>query len=122
MNAKKNSIRENIVEDARPWGGFRRYVHNEKCTVKIITMNPNQSLSKQVHRRRDELWVILDEHLRVELDDKVLDPKPGDEIIILRNTKHRLTSLGKKARVLEISFGHFDEEDNQRLDDLYGRV
>lgn len=122
MNTRESSIREKIVEDGRPWGRFRRYVQNEKCTVKIITMHPNQSLSKQVHRRRDELWVILDKHLRVELDDKILNPKTGDEIIILRNTKHRLTSLGKKARVLEISFGHFDEGDNERLDDLYGRM
>ena len=116
-NAKRKSIK-----DIRPWGNFVQYVHNEQCTVKIITVNPDHILSKQAHKNRDELWVVLDEGLRVELDDKVIDPKPGDEIIVKRTTKHRLSSLGKKARILEISLGDFDEDDIERFEDVYGRA
>jgi len=119
--SRENNVRKRIIKDIRPWGIFKRYAHNEKCTVKIITVNPNQVLSKQVHKKRNELWVIIDEGLRVELDDKILEPKPGDEIVIPRNIKHRLSSLGGKGRVLEISFGDFDENDIERFDDIYGR-
>jgi len=121
MSSRENDIRKKIIQDIRPWGNFKRYAHNEECTVKIIEVEPNQMLSKQAHKQRDELWVIIDDGLRVELDDKVIDPKPGDEIVILRNTKHRLSSLGKKGRVLEISFGYADESDIQRYDDIYSR-
>ena len=121
MNSREKNIRENIMSDVRPWGNFRRYTYNEKCTVKILTINPDEMVSNQIHKKRDELWVVLDNNLRVRLNGKDMYPKPGDEIIIPRNTKHRLCSLGKKGRVLEISFGCFDEEDNERLDDLYGR-
>ena len=114
--------RGNTVRDIRPWGCFAQYVHNEKCTVKILEVNPNQRLSKQAHKNRDETWVILDKGLRVELGDEVIDPKPGDEIVIVRNTKHRLSSLGRRARVLEISFGDFDENDIERFEDVYGRA
>ncbi len=110
------------IRDVRPWGNFTRYVNNEKCTVKIIEVNPNRRLSKQAHKKRDELWIILDEGLRVELDDKVIDPKAGDEVVVTRNTKHRLSSLGKRARILELSFGDFDENDIERFEDDYGRV
>ena len=121
MSSRENEIRKKIIEVIKPWGKFKRYAHNKKCTVKIITVNSNQILSKQVHKKRDELWIILDEGLRVGQEDKIFDPKPGDEIVNLRNTKHRLSSLGKKGRVLEISFGYFDENDVERFDDIYGR-
>jgi mannose-1-phosphate guanylyltransferase/mannose-6-phosphate isomerase len=121
MNLSDNVIRDKIIKDIRPWGNFIRYAHNQICTVKIITVNPNQMLSKQFHRKRDELWVIIDKGLRVELDDKTLEPEPGDEIVIMRNVSHRVSSLGETGRFLEISFGEFDEDDIVRTDDIYGR-
>lgn len=122
MKKTDSKLKPKIIKDVRPWGSFTCYIQNEKCTVKIIEVNPKGVLSKQSHKKRDELWVILDEGLQVELDDKVIKPKPGDRIVITRNTKHRLSSLGKKARVLEISLGDFDENDIERFEDIYGRV
>jgi len=121
MSLNEDDIRKKIIQDIRPWGNFKRYAHNEECTVKILTVEPNQMLSKQSHKKRDELWIIIDEGLRVELDDKIIEPRIGDEIVILRNTKHRLSSPGKKGRVLEISFGEVDENDIERFEDIYGR-
>lgn len=121
MGLREDEIRKKIKSEERPWGNFIQYVHNENCSVKIITVDPDKRLSKQAHKQRDELWVVLDEGLEVELDDKVLHPKPGDEIFILKNTKHRLLSRGEKGRVLEISFGHFDENDIVRFHDDYDR-
>ena len=121
MASSGNNIRKKIIEDIRPWGSFRQYAHNEICSVKIITVNPNQMLSSQTHKKRDELWVILDDGLKFWLDDKEFMPKPGDEIFIKRNSKHRLSSLGKQARILEVSFGFFDENDIERHEDIYGR-
>ncbi|MCP4583770.1 MAG: mannose-6-phosphate isomerase [candidate division Zixibacteria bacterium] len=117
----KKAITGNIITDIRPWGNFKQFTHNKVSTVKILTVNPNQILSKQSHKKRDELWIMLDKGLRVELDDKVWEPEAGEEIVILRNSKHRLSSLEKVGRVLEISFGHFDEDDIERFDDQYGR-
>lgn len=121
MNSSGNDIRKKIIKDTRPWGSFKQYACNEKCSVKIITVNPNQMLSSQAHKKRDELMVILDDGLKIELDDQIISPKPGDEILINRNTKHRVSSLGNQARILEVSFGFFDENDIERFEDIYGR-
>jgi mannose-6-phosphate isomerase len=121
VDSIENEIRKNIYLEARPWGNFVRYAQNENCTVKIITVNSGQMLSKQSHKKRDELWIVLDEGLRVDLDGKVFDPKVNEIVVIMRNTKHRLSSTGKKGRVLEISFGFQDENDIERFDDMYGR-
>jgi mannose-6-phosphate isomerase len=121
LNFEDKTTRSEIIEDVRPWGRFRRYAYNEKCTVKILTVNPNQRLSKQIHNHRDELWIVIDEGLQVELNERVWNPNKGEEIVIPRKTFHRLSSLGPTSRVVEISFGEFDEKDIIRSDDIYGR-
>jgi mannose-6-phosphate isomerase len=107
----------------KPWGKFEQYAHNVPCTVKIITVNPGGVLSLQYHHRRDELWVVLDPGARVEIGDKVLYPEPEEKLFIPRGTVHRLSCDGQRpARILEVSFGEFDEEDIVRLEDVYGRI
>ena len=107
----------------KPWGRFEQYTHNLPCTVKIITVAPGGKLSSQYHHHRDELWVALDEGARVQLGEDVLEPEVGEKLFIPRGTVHRLSAAGEReVRILEISFGEFDEEDIVRLDDVYGRV
>jgi len=107
----------------KPWGRFVQYTHNLPSTVKIITVAPGGTLSSQYHHHRDELWVVLDAGARVELGGQVVNPEAGEELFIPRNTVHRLSAVGKgPVRILEISFGEFDEEDIVRLEDVYGRV
>jgi mannose-1-phosphate guanylyltransferase/mannose-6-phosphate isomerase len=93
------------------------------CAVKVITVKPGGKLSLQYHHKRDELWVVLDPGVQVELDDRILHPKPEEKVFIPRGTAHRLSVCGDSpARILEISLGEFDEEDIVRLEDVYGRV
>jgi mannose-6-phosphate isomerase-like protein (cupin superfamily) len=123
LDPVEKQIRDKIVKDVRPWGRLKRYADNEVCTVKIITVYPDQMLSLQSHKKRDELWVILDKGLKVEVGDTVLEnPLPGDEIVIPRYAKHRLASLGETGRVLEIAFGQSEEEDQERFEDIYNRA
>ena len=49
-------------------------------------------------------------------------PRGGEKVFIPRVTVHRLSTAGEEVRILEISFGEFDEEDIVRLDAVYGRV
>jgi mannose-6-phosphate isomerase len=107
----------------KPWGRFEQYTHNLPCTVKIITVAPGGVLSRQYHDQRDELWVVLDPGAQVELDEKVVHPEVEETVFIPRGTVHRLSCVGEDpVRILEISFGEFDENDIVRLEDVYGRT
>lgn len=107
----------------KPWGAFERFTHNQESTVKILTVNPGGVLSNQYHFRRDELWMILDAGARVDLGTVAIYPEPGETIFIPNQTPHRLSAVGDgPVRVMEISFGDFDEEDIVRIDDVYGRI
>jgi mannose-6-phosphate isomerase len=112
------------VKVEKPWGYFEQYTHNLPCTVKIITVSAGAALSRQYHKKRDELWVVLDPGARVELEGEVFYPEVEQKLFIPRQTVHRLSSVVGEGdlRVLEISFGEFDEDDIVRLEDVYGRV
>jgi mannose-6-phosphate isomerase len=111
------------VRVEKPWGKFEQYTHNLPSTVKIITVDPGGILSSQYHYRRDELWVVLDPGAKVELGDEVLYPTPGEKLYIPRETVHRLSCVGEQpVRILEVSFGEFNEDDIVRLEDVYGRI
>ena len=112
-----------VVRTEKPWGHFEQYAHNLSCTVKIITVEPGGTLSRQYHHHRDELWVVLDAGAEIKLGAEVLRPEPAEKLFIPRETVHRLSCVGDKpTRILEVSFGVFDEDDIVRLDDAYGRV
>ncbi len=107
----------------RPWGAFTQYCLNEPVTVKIIAVKPGAELSLQRHRRRAELWIPLDATLRVEVDGRAWQPAVDEEIWIPAGAAHRLSAPGDQGgRILEVAFGHFDEEDIERLEDRYGRA
>ncbi len=110
------------VVDFRPWGKFTQYAHNEQVTVKIIEVKPQQKLSVQRHQKRDELWVALDHGLYALIGDETIRMLPDHEYFIPRGTIHSVENVCPvAARFLEIAFGHFDEDDIERLEDKYGR-
>jgi mannose-6-phosphate isomerase len=114
--------RDDIVVDERPWGRFTQYALNRPCTVKVIEVEPGQQLSLQRHRRREELWVALDDGLEFEIDDETVQPGVGEPHLVGVGTVHRVRGVGDRAaRFLEVAFGHFDEDDIERLEDAYGR-
>jgi mannose-6-phosphate isomerase-like protein (cupin superfamily) len=120
---EEGEVRGRIREDIRPWGKFRAYPHENAGGIKIVTVNPAATLSLQFHRRRSELWVVLDEGLEVTVGKRVWRPRPNEEIFIPREAPHRLRAVADRpARVMEIWLGNSDEEDIVRLEDVYGRT
>ena len=119
----EREFRKNIKEDVRPWGKFRSFPYKPARSIKIITVNPGQSLSLQYHNHRSEFWVFLDKGLEATVGDKVWQPEAGEEIFVPQKAPHRLHCVGSQpARVMEIWLGDSDELDIVRLEDDYGRT
>jgi mannose-6-phosphate isomerase-like protein (cupin superfamily) len=104
----------------RPWGLFKQFVLNKKCTVKIIEIKPRQELSLQKHKEREENWYFITSG-KVQIGNKKKSVKEGDLIKIGKNIPHRIIAGWKKVKVLEVSFGNFKENDEIRLEDKYNR-
>jgi mannose-6-phosphate isomerase-like protein (cupin superfamily) len=111
-----------LKTETRPWGTFIQFTFNEPSTVKIITVNPGQELSLQIHHKRREFWRILSGNPTITIDDKISEAHVGDEFEVPETAKHRIAAGDSEVQILEISFGTFDEDDIVRLEDKYGRV
>ncbi len=125
----KNYVTKPIPEDKppvsfveRPWGSFKQYAFNEDTTVSLMTVLPGQRLSLQSHTGRAELWIVLDEGATVQVGEKIWECQPNEEVWIPANEKHRLSGSGTRpARVLEVAFGNWQQEDIRRYEDDFKR-
>lgn len=109
-----------IKKVKRPWGEFKTFALNEKCTVKILEIKPRQELSLQKHKKRNELWFFLTPGI-VQIGLKKKKVKNGEIVKVGKGVAHRIIANSKKVEVLEISKGHFEEKDEIRIEDKYGR-
>lgn len=110
-----------IYKEKRPWGSFEQFTHNEISTVKILTISENEQPSVQLHHKRDELWRVIKGRGKVLHGEDWKEVSEGDEIFIPKETIHTGTGVEGEVKILEISFGEFDENDIERLEDKYGR-
>ena len=111
----------NVYEEVRPWGKFEKFVENQKCTVKLLHLNPESQTSLQFHHKREEWWKLIKGSIYVELDGEKKTLKANDTIHIPKGSKHRVINLESPSTILEISFGEFDELDIVRIEDIYNR-
>lgn len=111
----------NVYEEVRPWGKFEKFVENQKCTVKLLHLNPKSQTSLQFHHKREEWWKLIKGSISVELDGKKKTLKANDTIHIPKGSKHRVINLDSPSTILEISLGEFDELDIVRIEDIYNR-
>jgi mannose-6-phosphate isomerase len=114
--------REGMFVSERPWGGFQQFTCNEPSTVKVITVDPGHRLSLQTHERRAEFWQVLDGPIDVTVGEDSWSAQPGEQIWVPVGARHRMgNTTDRPARVLEIGYGEFDEDDIERLEDDYQR-
>ena len=111
-----------MKEVKRPWGNFEVIYKSPGMTIKIITVKPNSRLSLQSHKKRDEVWLLIKGSLSCEICELEEEMKKGIAYVIPRKEKHRLMGKKKGGRVVEVSFGRFNEKDIVRYKDDYGRV
>ena len=105
----------------RPWGEFKEFVKNKKCTVKIIEIKKNESISLQYHHKRNEMWYFLSNGF-VQINNEKFKVKANELIKIKKGQMHRAIAGKKDMIFLEISFGEFAEKDIIRVEDKYGRA
>lgn len=107
----------------RPWGSYTILLEGSRYKIKKITVNPNSSLSLQMHHHRSEHWVVIKGTARVTLNDEVFHVHENESIYIPKSTKHRLENPGKvPLEIIEVQNGEYLEEDDIiRFLDSYDR-
>lgn len=112
---------------SRPWGGFENLKTGKNWHIKTIDVLKGKRLSLQSHKSRDELWIALEGNGIAEVENletkKIIKHilSPLTKVFIPKTAKHRLSGVSK-LKIVEISFGRFDENDIRRYEDDFGRI
>lgn len=108
----------------RPWGYFMTLVEENNWKVKKIVVNPNSSLSYQLHKKRSEHWTVVSGSAEVEIDNNFSILEKNQSTYIPQNCKHRLSNPNNSLLTLiEVQNGEYlGEDDIIRFEDAYGRI
>lgn len=111
------------MSDTRPWGSWSVESVGNGYVVKKITVNPKGKLSLQKHQHRSEHWIIVAGEAEVTLGETTEKRSVNDVVFIGQNVTHRISNCGTvPLEFVEIQTGEtLDENDIQRLEDVYGR-
>ena len=113
-----------MYSEERPWGSFTILEESDRYKVKRIDVKPGQRLSYQSHKKRDELWMIVEGIAVITLDGKETEKKYGEFVTIKKEQKHRIENRGgENVSFIEIQTGsYFGEDDIIRYQDDYSRI
>lgn len=150
--ATQHNLKIETIDNERPWGGEFIFApaqvaefataffpklnlsHNESrlAIPKFLIIAPHQRFSWQYHRRRGEVWAVVEGPVGAETS--MTDKEPAMEILatgdwleIKALMRHRLVGQANWGVVAEL-WVHSDphnpsvETDNVRLQDDYGRT
>ena len=114
MEQKTLETFESKFVEERPWGKYERFIQNEVSTVKFIYVKPNETLSLQYHNQRAEFWKIIKGPAKITVGDNTVKAHEGEEFFIPVKVVHRMGSFDAPVTILEIAFGHQDENDDEQ--------
>jgi len=107
----------------RPWGTYEDIDREENFRVKRIVVDPGARLSLQRHAKRSEHWVVVRGTAHVTIDGEVSVLSRNQSTYVPIGATHRLENRGDEPlHLIEVQVGDYVEEDDiERLDDVYGR-
>ena len=100
----------------RKWGSYEVIKEETNLKIKKLIINPQQSISLQSHKFRNENWFITQGTASVIKDNNQYQLEIGDSIFIPKNTKHQISNkTNKTLHIIEIQTGeYFGEDDIER--------
>lgn len=107
----------------RPWGWYDNLDEDGRFKVKRILVNPQASLSLQMHHHRAEHWVVVSGTAEIRNGDEIVVLSENQSTYIPVGGLHRLSNPGKiPLEIIEVQSGSYlGEDDIVRYEDNYGR-
>lgn len=108
----------------RPWGYYEKLASGKGYQVKYLVVNPQASLSLQLHHYRSEHWIVVSGEAEVVNGNNHFRLFPNQSTYIEKETKHRLrNSSDQPLLMVEVQSGaYLGEDDIVRFEDAYGRM
>ena len=107
----------------KPWGFYQNFIYGDNYLLKKIVVEPNEALSYQSHKHRNEHWIVVKGKIEVKINKKNIVLNENDYMFIKKGSKHRMSNnYSDRAIIIEIQTGHIlSEDDIHRFKDKYER-
>jgi mannose-1-phosphate guanylyltransferase len=116
-------VRFGVDRVNRPWGWYENLYDNTTYKIKRLCVNPNEQISLQYHKLRNEHWVVVEGEGKIIIGEDIKNVSIGDYIFVPIEHKHRISSGNYGIMIVEIQQGSYCiEEDIVRIEDNYGRL
>lgn len=90
----------------RDWGTYEVIKDYKTCKVKELIVQPNRSLSYQVHKNRSEYWYVREGRGTAIIGHDAVELLPGQMYNVPATTWHQLINgTNKPLSIIEIQFG-----------------
>ena len=107
--------------ERRPWGeyrvlDFRTLADGSQVLTKQLVIRSGKHISYQTHRRRTEVWTVVEGSGTLILDGAVQRVGPGDCVRIAQGVRHGIRA-DEELYIIEVQLGtELVESDVERLD------
>lgn len=126
LELKANKRKETLehLTHYRPWGCFTILEEGERYKIKHVIVNPYQSLSLQLHRRRSEHWIVIKGVAKVKIGKVQKFIHENESAYVEKSCRHRLENPGKgELELIEVQNGEYlGEDDIERFEDRYHEI
>lgn len=117
---------ESVRTTERPWGLFMNHHSMPGVHLKTLHVKPGATLSLQRHKHRSETWILVSGEASATVGESPEQLTKtalqiNEPFYVPAGTIHRLSSV-TGGTLVEIAYGQFDENDIERLEDVYGRA
>lgn len=109
----------------RPWGFYKTTILSEFVQAKVLHVFPQQKLSLQYHKKREEHWVVIKGQGMMTIGESLREVKAGSYIFIPKGCQHRVENISNQEPLIisEVQLGdYFGEDDIIRIEDIYNRI
>ena len=109
----------------KPWGSYEIISLSNNYQVKRIVVKPEQKLSLQSHKQREEHWIIVGGEGLVLIGETNTPVKVGSSVIIPIDVKHRIENSHSSEDLvfIEVQIGSYlGEDDIVRYEEISGRL
>jgi mannose-1-phosphate guanylyltransferase len=101
----------------KPWGWHTVLVEDDQCKVKLLCINPRQSISLQSHKYRSEHWTIMQGRCKAKINGTMIELSKDSSSFIDKGVIHQaINSFNQPVYILEVQQGStLDETDITRF-------
>ncbi|MEK8131078.1 sugar phosphate nucleotidyltransferase [Paenibacillus filicis] len=93
-----NGINDRLMYEEKQWGWYRvldftKYSGGEEVLIRRICISKGKNLSYHYHKKRTELWTIVNGEAEIIIDSRIHHVKAGNVFQILQGKKHAVRAL-----------------------------